>query len=110
MSSELIANVSHEIRTPLHGIINIGNELKEKLSDKALKKMIQTIVGTAHYLLGVANDVIDISRLKADDVDTVKKEYNMRKTIEDVVDMVAVVAKQKKVEIAYIIDPELPLR
>ena len=110
LGEELIANVSHEIRFPLHGIINLAKEMMEETNSPRNKETSEMILGTARYLLGVANDVIDLSRLKTEQVfDNPKQEYTLRKVIEDVVDVVSVVAKQKNLEIGYHIDENLPL-
>jgi PAS domain S-box-containing protein len=63
--SAFLANMSHEIRTPMNGIIGMANILRREGVTPLQKKHLDTIDTSAHHLLSVINDVLDLSKIEA---------------------------------------------
>ncbi|RTL34021.1 MAG: PAS domain-containing sensor histidine kinase, partial [Rhodocyclaceae bacterium] len=64
--SVFLANMSHEIRTPMNAIIGLTHALRRTGIDAAQAGMLDKIQGSADHLLGVINDILDISKIEAD--------------------------------------------
>ncbi len=65
LKSQFVANMSHEIRTPLNGVLGMAELLDDALSDPDHKRMIATIRDSGETLLGVLNDILDMSKIEA---------------------------------------------
>ncbi|MDQ6992917.1 MAG: response regulator [Mariprofundus sp.] len=68
LKSEFLANMSHELRTPMNSIIGFTGRVLKKASDKLdarQLKNLQTVERNAHHLLGLINDLLDISKVEA---------------------------------------------
>ena len=63
--SIFLANISHEIRTPLNTIIGASHILRKSITDEEQGKYLRNIEGAGNHLLGLVNDVIDITRIKS---------------------------------------------
>jgi signal transduction histidine kinase/CheY-like chemotaxis protein len=70
--SQFLANMSHELRTPLNAIIGYGEIVQEDIADAEMPHVMadmQRIVSAARHLLGIINDVLDLSKIEAGRVD-----------------------------------------
>jgi PAS domain S-box-containing protein len=106
--SNFLSNMSHEIRTPLNaviGMISIGRsspDLKKK--DYALGK----IEDASTHLLGVINDILDMSKIEAGKFDLSPTAFNFEKMLQKVVNVVTFKVDEKHQSLSVYIDPDIP--
>jgi len=89
--SQFIANMSHELRTPLNAIIGYSEMLKEDAEDLEIPKFVEDlhkILGSARHLLGLINDVLDISKIEAGKMEIYNEIFEVDSMLEEVVSTV----------------------
>lgn len=90
--STFLANISHELRTPLTGIIGMAELLAELGEEEA--EMLENINTEANTLLGLINDILDLSKIETGKLELEKIPFNIRQLIDSVARSAAVKAKQ----------------
>jgi len=110
--SQFLANMSHEIRTPLTGVIGFAGLLKDvPRLPKEARRYADRIYTSAGALLTVVNDVLDFSKLEADQVELDPQPLDLRTFLEETLDLVRDQAASKGLGVKLDIDPsELPER
>ncbi|MFK5855147.1 MAG: DUF3365 domain-containing protein [Bacteroidota bacterium] len=106
--SLFLANMSHEIRTPLNGIIGFTSILKQgKLTDEQ-KEQLDVISISGENLLSLINDIIDYSKIEANQLTLENIPINLRQTIQETEKILKLKANEKGLDLSLIIHPELP--
>jgi len=107
--SNFLANMSHEIRTPLNAIIGFTKilERSKNIPDRELN-FIKTIDSSAENLLGIINDILDLSKVESGLIEFEQTEFNPIKEFESVVDLFSAKATEKNIDFLFLIDPRLP--
>ncbi|MEI7660983.1 MAG: PAS domain S-box protein [Bacteroidota bacterium] len=96
LKSSFLANMSHEIRTPMNGILGFAQLLKEpKLTGEEQQEYINIIVKSGNRMLNIINDIIDISKIEAGQMDVSISETNINKQIDFVYAFFRPEAEQK---------------
>ncbi|MEM9161553.1 MAG: CHASE2 domain-containing protein [Cyanobacteria bacterium P01_F01_bin.4] len=106
---EFLNTMSHEIRTPLNAIIGVSEMLQETQLSAKQREFADTIHNSSQTLLALINDVLDFSKIEANKLVLEKQPVNLRNCIEQSFDIVAPRAVEKNLELAYAIDPTVPL-
>ncbi|MEH6577770.1 MAG: PAS domain-containing protein [Amphritea sp.] len=106
--SEFLANMSHEIRTPMNGIIGMS----ELLGNTALSAQQQEYLGlieqSADTLLRLLNDILDFSKIEAGKLELEAIDFNLRDTLDDTLQTLAMRASEKGLELVGHIPAEIP--
>ncbi|MGH1472300.1 MAG: response regulator [Cellvibrionaceae bacterium] len=107
--TEFLANTSHEIRTPINGIIGFAGLLsKTKLSSQQ-QEYLQTIQKSSQGLLTTINDILDVSKMENGQLVLDYNPFNLRDVIEDTLQVLALQAQEKKLQLVTLIDDGIPL-
>jgi signal transduction histidine kinase len=98
---DFLANMSHELKTPLNSISIISkimaNNKDDKLDDLSLKN-IKVINKCAQDLTVLINDILDISKIEAGELNIYKKDTSLKSLIEELYDLFAPVAQDKNIQ------------
>jgi signal transduction histidine kinase/DNA-binding response OmpR family regulator len=107
--SDFLAKMSHEIRTPMNAILGITEiQLQEKTLPLATQEALERIYNSGDLLLGIINDILDLSKIEAGKLELFTSQYDIASLIHDTVKLNILRCETKPIEFKLIVSENIP--
>ncbi|MCP4112365.1 MAG: response regulator [Desulfobacteraceae bacterium] len=108
--SEFLANMSHEIRTPMNAILGFSELLLNKTSDAQHKDYLKSIYTSGEILLGLINDILDLSKIEAGRMEIQPSSVNIKDLLHEIRHIFIKKSHEKEIEFNLNIGENIPER
>ena len=106
--SEFLSSMSHEIRTPLNAIVGFSQALLEEDIPDSAKEEVKDIVSASETLLDLVNSILDISKIEANKIEIIEKEYSFKELFNELVSLTKARMGEKPLEFNTYYDESIP--
>lgn len=106
--SEFLANMSHELRTPMNGIIGMCEFLLDSALDEEQRDHAETLRGSGENLLSLLNDILDISKIEAGELELELVPFHTGTAIQQMMQLFVPVASKQGIELSLSRDEKVP--
>lgn len=108
IKSEFLASMSHEIRTPMNAIIGMTSLMTDTPLTGEQREFAGILRSSSEHLLNIINDILDFAKIEAGKMEIEHYPFSLRTAVEESLDMLAVKADEKHLDLAYSFSPEVP--
>jgi len=109
--SQFLANMSHELRTPMNAVLGYTDLILDNIFGdvpETIRDTLERVKANGHHLLGLINDVLDLSKIEAGQLTLSLGNYSMGEVVQAVVSAVESLASEKKLALKAIVPADLP--
>jgi PAS domain S-box-containing protein len=106
--STFLANMSHELRTPMNGVMGMVDMALRHATDPQQIDWLNKSKSSAHHLLAVINDILDISKIEADRLTLETISFKFGEVLENLLSMIGQKAEEKQLKLLVDLAPEVP--
>ena len=109
--SQFLANMSHELRTPLNAILGYAELILDNVygdTSEKMREVLDRIQRNGKHLLGLINDVLDLSKIEAGQLTLSLADYSLKEVVQSVYSAVEALAKEKQIALKVEVPPQLP--
>jgi signal transduction histidine kinase/CheY-like chemotaxis protein len=107
--SQFLASMSHEIRTPMNAIIGMAELLYDTPLSREQKGFVETLEKAGDTLLSLINDILDLSKIEAGDVELERTGFDLGELVESTCDVMSVRARKRDIEFLSRIETDVPV-
>ncbi len=106
--TEFLENMRHDIRTPLIGIMGFANIIGDEVKDPKIKEYVDNLNASSNALLELLNEILDIIKLNSGEIPILKKKFDLRKRLDDVIKLNQAKAHHKNIDLIFNYDENIP--
>lgn len=99
--SEFMSRMSHEIRTPMNAIIGMSDFGREETSDQGSEDYFRKIKTSASYLLGILNDILDMSKIENEKITLYPEPYSLEAFADNINTVITPLMQQKDIDFRF---------
>jgi len=106
--TQFLARMSHEIRTPINAVMGMNEMILQESEEENVRKYAHDVKTSSVTLLNIVNEILDSSKIESGKMELVPVNYEMGSLLEDLYNMISIRAKNKKLDLIFDIDPNMP--